>query len=239
MLHTRKRRISLVIIIMFLWALAVPHVYADTTTVQIPASSWDYLGGEDSPATWSRLGQRVVLDNTEVFSIGYRVCRVGSPTGDITLSIRDSATDAVIFSKVWGDASELPDANNNTYSIVDITPSLKVSGDVRICVEYYGGNETDYCQAGYYSGDKITGQWYTNYANYATDVDGWHDIGEAEEGSYRCTYIAESSNGNPDNGHSNGHGFNWKLLIGVTVAVVAMCLIPVVYYSRKKEDSNA
>lgn len=195
-----KRLPLVVAIVVLLAVVAIPVMAA--TTIQIPASGWDYLGGGDSPATWSRLGQRVVIEDGEIYCLGYRLCKVGNPTGNVTLSVRDSTTDAVLWSQVWGDASELPDANNNTYSRVfcDADYLVKVDGDIRICAEYYGGNETDYVQAGYYSGDKITGQWYTNYTNYSTDASGWHDIGEAEEAAYYMSYTAkniEPENGDP------------------------------------------
>lgn len=216
--------------------LAIP-VYAATATVQIPASGWDYLGGEDSPATWSRVGQRLTLDDTEVLAIGYRVSRVGSPTGNVTLSIRDSATDAVIWAQVWGDASALPDANNSTYLIIDITPSLKVTGDVRICVEYYGGNEIDYVQAGYYSGDKITGEWYTNYVNYATDVTGWHNIGEVEEAAYYMSYVDREPD--PiDGGAVIGIGHSWWI-IGPVIGIVVILAIGFALLRKPNRGDNA
>lgn len=201
--------------------LAVPVIAA--STVQIPASGWDYLGGS-SPAVWSRLGQRLTINDGEIYAIGYRLCKVGSPTGNVTLSVRDSATDNVLWSGIWGDASELPDANNNTYMRVFCPASLKVDGDIRICVEYWGGNETDYVRAGYYSGDRITGQWYTNYTNYSTDAGGWHDIGEAEEAAYYMSYV--STDTEPDNGGTTptSGGINWPIvgaIGGIFVTMIA------------------
>jgi len=207
--------------LILLAVLASPAMAA--TTIQIPASGWDYLGGGDSPAVWSRLGQRVAIEDGEIFAVGYRLCKVGSPTGNVTVSVRRSSTDVVLWSQVWGDAGDLPEANNNTYIKLDITPSLKVDGDIRICVEYYGGNETDYVQAGYYSGDKIPGQWYTNYTNYSTDVGGWHDIGEAEDAAYYMSYVAKDTE--PENGGdgTTSSGIDWWLYAmaggGIVVAV--------------------
>jgi len=221
--------------------LAAP-ILAATATVQVPASGWDYLGGKDSPATWSRIGQRLTLDDTDVLAIGFRVCRAGSPTGDVTLSIRDSSTDHIIWSQVWGDASDLPDANNSTYIMVDIkNPSVRLgvlgSSDVRICVEYDGGNETDYCKAGYYSGDKITGEWYTNYANYATDVTGWHDIGEAEEAAYYMLYMGKD--GTPMDGDDDTPtGINWWV-IGPIIVIALILVIGSVLLRKPKRGGDA
>lgn len=233
-----KNRLPLIVTIgvTLLILLAVP-VYAAITTIQVPASGWDYLGGKDSPATWSRLGQRLTMDDAEVLAIGYRVSRVGSPTGNVTLSIRNSDTGEIIFSKVWGDAGTLPDANNSTYLIIGIAPSIKVTGDVRLCVEYYGGNEIDYCQAGYYAGDRITGQWYINYVNYATDATGWHDIGEAEEAAYYMAYVGKEVD--PTNGGGDtASGINWWT-IGAVTGIVAILVIGFVLLRRLKGGGNA
>lgn len=215
-------RVAIVVVAVIIFLL--PSLAWAANTVQIPASGWDYLGGEDSPAVWSRLGQRVVINDGEIFTIGYRLCKVGKPTGDVVLSVRDSETDDLLWSQVWGDAGDLPGANNNTYIKLGITPSLKVDGDVRVCVQYYGGNETDYVQAGYYSGDKITGQWYTNYVNYATDVGGWHDIGEAEEAAYYMSYTSEGT-GPADGGNGIVNDINYWWIVAAFGGIVATVLI--------------
>jgi len=141
---------------------------------------------------------------------------------------------------MWGDAGNLPDANNNTYIKLDVLPSLKVDGDIRICVEYWGGNETDYVQAGYYSGDKITGQWYTNYTNYSTDVDGWHDIGEAEDAAYYMSYVAKDTEPENGNGGITSSGIDW-LLVGAIGGIIAVPLagsLLLKRLNRNKEGDN-
>jgi len=165
---------------------------ADTCKVEMPASGQDYLG---QPGVWTRLGQRLTITDSLVTAIGYQVCRVGTPTGDVILSIWDIETDEAIFTAVWGDASDLPEGGAQGYISVPLDPPIRVDGDVRICAEYYSGNETDYVRVGYFSGDRITGEWYTNYLAYGI----WHDVGEAEEGSYMYEYVCEE-NGNDTSG---------------------------------------
>lgn len=157
---------------------------ADTCKVEMPASGQDYLG---QPGVWTRLGQRLTITDRTLTAIGYQVCRVGTPTGDVILSIWDAETDMAIFTGVWGDAIDLPEGGAQGYISVPLDPPIRVDGDVRICAEYYGGNETDYVRVGYFSGDRITGEWYTNYLAYGA----WHDIGEAEEGAYMYEYVCE------------------------------------------------
>ena len=159
-------------------------VMANTERVQMSASGHDSMGAEQ---TWYRLGQRLTIPDRKVTSIGYHVRRVGNPAGDVIISLRDASTDEVIFSAIWGDAGELQQSGSTGYCEVALAAPMRVSGDVRICAEYYGGNSTDYCVGGYYSGNKVSGEWYTNYLH-----DGrWHDIGEAEEGSYCYDYVKE------------------------------------------------
>ena len=164
---------------------------ADTERVQMPASGHDKMGAE---WVWTRLGQRLTIPGRVVTSIGYHVRRVGMPAGDVIISLRDAATDEVIFSAIWGDAGDLEQSGSTGYCEVELAAPMRVSGDVRICAEYYGGNSTDYCVGGYYSGNKVSGEWYTNYLS-----DGrWHDIGEAEEGAYCYNYVKEDAG--PGNG---------------------------------------
>ena len=226
-----KRLIVVFAVVILGLILAVP-VQAATHQVSIPASGWDKLGGQNSSAVWSRLGQRVVAKDWQIISLGFRVCRVGNPQGNITISIWGSTTDAVIVSKVWGDASELPDQGCSGYREVVFDGMVRVDGDVRFCVEFYGGNATDYCQSGYFSGDRIAGQWYANYANYCTDVNGWHDIGEAEEMAYCITYQAKE-NPPPDDGTDSSSGIPAPLWV-VIIAVPIMGGLGVWYAKSKR-----
>jgi hypothetical protein len=181
--------------VLLVMVLVMP-VYADTCRIQMPASGYDPLGGDNVTLPgmnpWTRLGQRVSMTDRTVLSIGYHVRRVGSPTGNVTLAIRDALTDEILFSAVWGDASQLPESGQSGYCEVELGSPMLINQDVRICVEYNGGNSTDYCQGAYYTGDKITGESYTNYNSQ------WHDIGEAEEGSYCYSYVCQAEP--PDGG---------------------------------------
>lgn len=202
------------ILLLVVVCVATP-VLGATAEVCMPASGTDSFGAKNV-SVWTRLGQRLTIPNRTVTELGYAVWRVGVPTGDVTISMRDM-DDEVLFSQVWGDASELPETGVTGYCRVVLSSPLQISQEVRICVEYYGGNCTDYCIAGYYVGNKVTGEWYTNYLH-----DGrWHDIGEAEEGAYCYTYIDEG--GDPVDGDDGSNGINWLLMgacLGIVVTVV-------------------
>jgi len=182
----------ILVVPLILLVTVVAPVFAGTSTVQMPSSGWDPLGRNAS--SWCRLGQRLVIPDRTITSIGYAVWRVGNPAGEVIISMRDAETDEIIVSGICFDASQLPAVNEGGYSNVALNEPVKVNQEVIICVEYYGGNATDYCAGGYYVGDKITGETYVNYYHYGQ----WHDIGEAEEGSYCYTYVVEGGSANPD-----------------------------------------
>ena len=229
MVYCYSRAISIVILLALLLVPA-SVVYAAEQEVNMPASGWDYLGGPNVTIPgfnpWCKLGQRLTIHGT-VTRIGYRVCRVGTPTGNVTFSIYDAETDDVIFTKVWGDASELPTTNSSGYQYVEVNPPLVLNQEVRLCVEYCAGNSLNYCMAGYYSGDRITGEYYTNCLLNGN----WHDIEEAEEGSYHYTYIPPDD---PPLATNDGGLPDWALIafgfIGATLATL-LC----VYVKKRKK----
>jgi hypothetical protein len=165
-----------------LWTIPV---MADTHEVRIFNSSTDPLGKEAS--VWCRLGQRLTIPGRYVTEIGYCVWRHGFPQGDITFAIHNATTDEPIVRVVWGDASELgvwPE-DSGKFTKVTLNKPIWINGEIRLFVEFNGGDADNYCWAGYRSGDKITGEWYTNYYHYGQ----WHDIGEAEEGAYYYAWV--------------------------------------------------
>lgn len=225
-----KNRVLLIVTIsVTLLVLFNTYVLADTCRVQMPASGYDPLGGQNVTNSWVRLGQRLMIPNREILSIGYHVRRVGLPTGNVTLSIYDVETDVVLFSQVWGDASELPESGASGYCEVTLDPPITMNREVRLCVEYYGGNSTDYCRAAYYTGDKITGESYTNYYHYGQ----WHDIGEAEEGSYSYTYTCQAEPPPGRNGVTEAPNI-WVAIIGGAV----VCVAGIAYLARDKRRNT-
>lgn len=182
-----KSRYLIVLGLILLCLTWVTPLYADTHEVDMPYTACDYLSGDGlARNSWCILGQRLIIPDRYVSAIGYHVWKVGNPTDNITFSIYNATTNELIISKFWGDASNLTTWGSGGYQVVTLDNPIKISGEVKLCVEYYGGNSESYCASGYYSGDLITGESYTNY-RYGQ----WHDIGEAEEGSYHYTWIDE------------------------------------------------
>jgi len=201
--YSRKTRVAIAIIALVTLLLAATTAVAvgaegDEIEVTIGTSGLDPLSREKAMGSgpFCRLGQRLMIPDRLITVIGYRVWKVGSPTGDVTLSIRETGNDRAIVSIVWGDASELPDPEAGGIQKVRLDKPVRVNGEVILCVEYYGGNLTDYCVGGYRTGNYRDGETYMNYYPYGH----WHDIGEAEEGGYFYAYVDEEAVNPPQNG---------------------------------------
>jgi hypothetical protein len=193
----------------------------ETETICITSTGWDMVAGFHArpTVTWSRLGQRLTIPDRRIVSIGYRVARQGNPVGDVILSIRDSATDEVIASKVWGCASELDERGPaSTYHVtVEFARPVRVRGDVRISVEFYDGDEENYVLGGYRSGNVRDDEIYTNYHNFGE----WGDIGEAEEGAYCYTYLVGDVPILPPDEPYEG-GVAWVPIIAASVVLIGI-----------------
>jgi len=180
----------------------------DEIELTIGTSGLDPLSQEKAMGSgpFCRLGQRLTIPDRLVTVIGYRVWKVGNPTGDVIFSIREMGNDRVIVSVVWGDASELPDPEAGGIRKVRLDEPVRVNGEVILCVEYYGGDLTDYCVAGYrtnsHDHDYRAGETYMNYYPYGH----WHDIGEREEGGYYYAYIDEGAVDPPPNEENGENG---------------------------------
>ena len=231
--HSRITLAALLVAVTLLAPLSAAA--SNIERVARPATGWDDLGNRDPEGAvhhWSRLGQRLTIPGHRILSIGYMVCKVGEPEGDIILSIRDSDTDEVIVSKVWGCASELPERADASgrYIEVEFATPVWVRGDVRISVEYYDGDEDNHAKAAYHSGNRIDGQFYTNYLYYGY----WHDIGEAEEGAYMYTYLADGAKPPPNGNNENGESGGLPVWVIIVVAGAALVVFAVTLSKRRE-----
>lgn len=244
--YSRRTRIAIAAIALATLLLVTVPVVAigaegDEIEVTCGTSGLDPLSKEKAMGSgpFCRLGQRLTIPNRLVTVIGYRVWKVGNPTGDITLSIRDLATDAIVASAVWSDASELPNPDEGGIRKVRLAEPVRIDGEVILCVEYYGGNMTDYCVGGYRTGNYRDGETYMNYSHHTGT---WHDIGEAEEGGYFYAYIDEGVVDPPQNGTNGGDtgegdingNTNW-MIIGPVVGVLAAGGGFIIYRTRRRK----
>jgi len=217
----KRKLLAILCLALLCLAWAVP-VYADTHEVDMPYTACDYLSGDGlARNSWCKLGQRLVIPNLYVTAIGYHVWKIGNPTGNITFSVYNATTNELMVSKVWGDAGNLTAWGSGGYQVVALDEPIRINGEIKLCVEYYDGDMENYCGAGYYSGNFKTGEFYTNYR-----YNQWHDIGEAEEGSYHYTWIDEEDlkTDSP--------------LPGWIVAPIAMAVGGIWFYLKKRQDGK-
>jgi len=133
-----------------------------------------------SVATRTRFGQRLTILDRMITGLSFWLFKNASPTGDITFTIRSVATDEILNSKVWGDASTLPvgvsylDAVKETVTFD--TPIL-INEEVRILVEFSGVS-------------------FINVVAQSTDVKAdelktYYDVGYTDSSGVDCAYEYE------------------------------------------------
>lgn len=90
------------------------------------------------PTDATRYGQRLTISNRSVTKLAFKAeIDQGSPTGDLTFTIRKVSNDAVLLTKVWADASTIV---SGAWMEVTFDSPATVNEEVRIQVEYAGGD---------------------------------------------------------------------------------------------------
>jgi len=108
-----------------------------------------------------RRGQRLTIPNRSVEKLGFWLDKFGSPTGNVTYTIRKVSNDSIIASKVWGNASLL--SFSTTYYEVTFDSAVTINEEVRICVEFSGGDSHNFVWMAYQSTDVKVGEFRTGY----------------------------------------------------------------------------
>ena len=129
-----------------------------------------------------RVGQRLTIPNRTITKLSFRLYKRGSPTGNVTLTIRKVSDDSILASKVWGNASALVATDYpGAWTEVTFDTPVLVDEEVRILVEYSGGNSSNYVGYVYRSADVKADEFYTYYLASYTDV-------TAQDHTYIYTY---------------------------------------------------
>jgi len=108
----------------------------------------------------TKRGQKLPILNGFVDSLSFVLSKVGSPSGDVTFTIRD-LDDNILGSKVWGDASSLQAAATLEEAV--FASSIPVNEWVRISAEYSGGDSSNYVLVWYQIGDVTPIGYRTRY----------------------------------------------------------------------------
>lgn len=118
-----------------------------------------------------RRGQRLTISNRTVTKLSFLLYKSGSPTGDVTFTIRKVSDDSIINSKVWGNASALTTSTSGTWYEVTFDSPVLVNEEVRILAEFSGGDASNWVgcrlQTSDVKADEYSTSYIASYADYA------------------------------------------------------------------------
>ena len=165
-------------------------VHSDSATEEQTAitSAYPLYSGSKT-----RCGQKLTISNRAITKLTFRMADVGSPSGDVTFTIRQ-LDDTILASKVWGDAGDLGAVSNWREVTLD-TPIL-VNEEVRISAEFTGGDASNYAWVAYQNTDVKASEGLSYYDGSWTDEDG-------NGNDYDCAYKYSYTGGNGVVGLSN------------------------------------
>lgn len=145
-----------------------------------------------------RMGARLTIPGRTVTKLSFLLAKTGSPTGDVTFTIRKVSDDSILASKVWGDASALLRPPNWEWKEVTFDAPIFINEEVRILVEFSGGDHLlNYVN--YYCSwtDVKAGECLTYYiAASGYDAGAWSPLDK--DGAYIYTYTAVAPTGTTD-----------------------------------------
>jgi len=114
----------------------------------------DGVGGL-SATKWLRLGQKITISSKTICRVGFYLKKAGSPSGTITATIRKTSDDGII--ETSGDTLDISTLTT-TFAWKYFTFNSLVNEEVRLQVEYSGGDNSHYGIVGdYVASDVITG----------------------------------------------------------------------------------
>jgi len=115
-----------------------------------------------------RAGQRLTISNRIVSKLSLVLQKFGSPTGDVTFTIRKVSDDGILASKVWGDASAL--STEITWEEATFDSPVTINEEVRLLVEFNSGDDSNFIRY-YYQDTNIKADELRTYyiASYTDD----------------------------------------------------------------------
>ena len=120
---------------------------------------------------YTRGGQKLNLPSCRVDKLTFKLKKTGSPTGDITFTIRKQSDDSILLSGVLGDASTLT-TDFADYTVTFSSPA-DISGNIYVLVEYAGGDSSNTVDAGYTATYEKSGENMVEYASGYFNKTSW------------------------------------------------------------------
>ena len=115
-----------------------------------------------------RAGQRLTIPNRVVSKLSFPIYRYGSPTGNVTFTIRSNKDDSVLVSKVLGDASTLE--TSVTWEEATFATPANIDEEVSMLFEFSGGDSSNYVCYRIQNTDVKESEFYilylSSYTNY-------------------------------------------------------------------------
>lgn len=125
-------------------------------------------------------GQRLTIPNRKVVKLAFLLKKVGSPTGDVTFTIRKVSDKSLIVSKLWGQAEDLP--TDLTWEEVEFDTPTLIDEVVRILIEVVNYNSSNYVSPRLQTSDvKANECWTRGSVASPADYTDWDFV-------YRYTY---------------------------------------------------
>ncbi|GAI39660.1 unnamed protein product, partial [marine sediment metagenome] len=128
-----------------------------------------------------RAGQRLTIANRKVFKLAFQLRKHGVVDGDVYYRIR-KLDDTILLEKRWGNASELP--TTYAWRQVEFDNPLVIDEEVRILVEFAGGDRNNVVYALYMNANVKPGEYWT----FWRPEKGWYD-GSGFDFTYRYSYL--------------------------------------------------
>jgi len=129
----------------------------------------------------TRVGQKLTISNRIVTKLTFRMGDIGSPSGDVTFTIRQ-LDDTVLASKVWGDAGDL---GTSDWREVTLDTPILVNEEVRISAEFSEGDASNYPYVTFQNTDVKASEGLSYYDGNWTDEGG---NGNDYDCAYKYTY---------------------------------------------------
>lgn len=115
---------------------------------------------------YTRVAQRKTV-NDEVSALEFELYKVGSPSGNVYFRVRKISDDSVLAEKNWGDAANLQ--TSATWEKATFDSPVTINQEVRLCVEYSGGDSSNYVRARARLADVKSGEYLSEYSGSWTD----------------------------------------------------------------------
>lgn len=126
-------------------------------------------------------GQRFVITNFVISDLSFLIRKQGNPTGNVTFTIRRETDDAILASKVLGDASILQ--GTDTWETATFDSSIVVDEEVRILCEFESGDASNHVVLRLQTPSTVASE----YASWWSGV-AWGNASEAYDAAYKFTY---------------------------------------------------